>query len=1205
MQTTLLGLAIALIIALVAALIGPHFVDWNQFRSQFEAEASRALGAQVRVAGMLDARLLPTPTLHLRSVSIGGADDPRKLSAEKLDVEFSLAAAMRGELRARELSLDGFAIDLGLDKQGRVDSALAGGRFNLGSLTVDRLNLAGRIGLRDDVSGVSLQLDDFKFNGDVRALAGTMRGEGSFNFAGAPTQFRVSSGQSSDAKGTRFRLTFDPGGRALFADLEGVLMLDALVPKFEGQLELARPVDVKSTDSAAMLPWRMTSLVKANSSSATFEQIEVTYGPDESALRLAGAGNMRFGISPILHVALSARQLDMDRLPNKATDGGSIPLISRIRSLIGKLPPAPVLIEVDLNVDKIAVGGQPVQNVVAELRANRSAWSVAKLDMRAPGQTDISAAGTISQAGTGAAVFTGPVTIGSADPGSLFSWLRGRGDIDYRAQKPIRARANVTLAASRVGIDDLKADFDNGVMTGRIAFTDIPDGKTQLDAALKVDNFNIDSAGGLANTFASLTSNWPDATKISLDVGKAVLAGQDVSPVALEFTTGPGTISLNRLNIGDAKSFAISGSGSFDRGAGNGKLSLNASARSLERVGDLLMPLLPTLANRFKAVEPSPDGAQMQLSAILDTEKDQPKANARMSLDIDAPQLKGSIIFNAAPSFDAARGIDLAALLRNEIDSEVKFTSEKSSTMLSLLGLDRVLSAQDGGAKFEGQLAGAMNVPVRLNVRLSGSGGDGDVRGTIDPWADAAKASVTLTMRQADPSVLLDLKPSAVAVESLSSRLNVSGDTFTFDDIDAIVGGSRIRGRMAIARGDEASVDGKIEIDALPVAPVVAVALGTAGRAGAEPSGRGLLRGWRGSVAFQALKVALPGGSELRPFGGKVDSDGRSLTLDARGGLGGGEVKASADARQTSDGTGVTVRVNVTDADGAGLRYRGLAMPEGKASIEMRLASQGRSAAALGGALSGTGAVTLKNMRIARLDPRAFEIAVRASDNGQPADEAALRTVVEPVLAGGALSVPTAEIPFTVKDGRLRVEPTALEALRTRANVSGGFDLGADQMDARIILSAAVLKPATLRPEIRVDLAGSPDKPSRSIDLASLSSWLAMRSIDRQTQKLDQFERGVSAGSEPAPMALDEDLPQVEPIPKNEVRIPNRDPRRRNSNAKASLSGEGALPSTAISTPLQPLPPAVEIKTIPGGKKPPKPRPPLALTPPVAGTTSF
>ena len=117
MQTTLLGLAIAFILALVAALIGPYFIDWNQFRPQFEAEASQVIGAPVHVGGALDARLLPTPSLRLRSVVVGGANDLGKVRADKLDVEFSLGSLMRGEWRADELTINGMALDLGLDAQ--------------------------------------------------------------------------------------------------------------------------------------------------------------------------------------------------------------------------------------------------------------------------------------------------------------------------------------------------------------------------------------------------------------------------------------------------------------------------------------------------------------------------------------------------------------------------------------------------------------------------------------------------------------------------------------------------------------------------------------------------------------------------------------------------------------------------------------------------------------------------------------------------------------------------------------------------------------------------------------------------------------------------------------------------------------------------------------------------------------------------------
>ena len=45
-QTTLLSIAIALILALLAALFGPHVIRWNDHRAFFEAEASRLVGSR-------------------------------------------------------------------------------------------------------------------------------------------------------------------------------------------------------------------------------------------------------------------------------------------------------------------------------------------------------------------------------------------------------------------------------------------------------------------------------------------------------------------------------------------------------------------------------------------------------------------------------------------------------------------------------------------------------------------------------------------------------------------------------------------------------------------------------------------------------------------------------------------------------------------------------------------------------------------------------------------------------------------------------------------------------------------------------------------------------------------------------------------------------------------------------------------------------
>ena len=314
MQTTLLGLAIAFIIALIAALVGPYFIDWSQFRPQFEAEASRVIGARVRVAGALDARLLPTPSLRLRSVVVGGANDVGKVRADKLDVEFSLGSLMRGEWRADELTINGMALDLGLDGQGRIDWPASTGSFNLGSLAIDRLNLTGRIALHDAASRGKVELTDIAFGGDVRSLAGSVRGDGNFMLSGVRYPFRVSSGQTPDGSGTRVHLTVDPGARGRSVDLDGVLTFDARAPRFDGAVILAGPGGIKAGGATGEPPWRLSAKLKADPASARLEQLEASYGADESALKLSGSADVRFGASPLLRAVLSARQLDADKL---------------------------------------------------------------------------------------------------------------------------------------------------------------------------------------------------------------------------------------------------------------------------------------------------------------------------------------------------------------------------------------------------------------------------------------------------------------------------------------------------------------------------------------------------------------------------------------------------------------------------------------------------------------------------------------------------------------------------------------------------------------------------------------------------------------------------------------------------------------------------------------------------------------------------
>uniref|UniRef100_UPI0013CFBD6D AsmA-like C-terminal region-containing protein n=1 Tax=Klebsiella pneumoniae TaxID=573 RepID=UPI0013CFBD6D len=76
--------------------------------------------------------------------------------------------------------------------------------------------------------------------------------------------------------------------------------------------------------------------------------------------------------------------------------------------------------------------------------------------------------------------------------------------------------------------------------------------------------------------------------------------------------------------------------------------------------------------------------------------------------------------------------------------------------------------------------------------------------------------------------------------------------------------------------------------------------------------------------------------------------------------VGGGEANARLQATRGASTTSVSAQIQARNANGDALRYRALAVPEGKATLQMSLASEGRSLAALSNALSGNGVLTLE-----------------------------------------------------------------------------------------------------------------------------------------------------------------------------------------------------------------------------------------------------
>src|ERR1700688_3668563 len=92
--------------------------------------------------------------------------------------------------------------------------------------------------------------------------------------------------------------------------------------------------------------------VKADPAAARLEQVEASYGTEDSALKFAGTGDIRFGASPLLHAVLSARQLDADKFAAKDGKAEPVHIWPALRALMSASPQAPVPAQIELNSEQ-------------------------------------------------------------------------------------------------------------------------------------------------------------------------------------------------------------------------------------------------------------------------------------------------------------------------------------------------------------------------------------------------------------------------------------------------------------------------------------------------------------------------------------------------------------------------------------------------------------------------------------------------------------------------------------------------------------------------------------------------------------------------------------------------------------------------------------------------------------------------------------
>ena len=268
MQATLLGLSTLIILALLAALVGPHFVDFNHYRPQLETEATRLTGVPLRVDGPIQwPALLPTPSLVLDQVEAGRGPEHPPVRVRKLSVELALGPLLRGEWQAADVRVVGPDLRVALDPNGHVIWPISPAGIDLGQLSIRRLMVEnGRVVLDDAASVTRVVLDKVAFLGEVLgSFLGPLKGDGSFQIDGQPYSYAVNAGRVDPTGAIKVRLGLNPSEPAVAIEAEGMLNFgDAL--QFEGTASVTRQQG--TNHGVAFVPSHATGQVKATPKAA-------------------------------------------------------------------------------------------------------------------------------------------------------------------------------------------------------------------------------------------------------------------------------------------------------------------------------------------------------------------------------------------------------------------------------------------------------------------------------------------------------------------------------------------------------------------------------------------------------------------------------------------------------------------------------------------------------------------------------------------------------------------------------------------------------------------------------------------------------------------------------------------------------------------------------------------------------------------------
>lgn len=1125
------------VVALFAALLAPLFVNWTDFRHQFEDQASRILGKKVVVHGSLEARLLPFPSVTMNDVTVGPGEDGKTLAhVARFSMDVELAPFLSGEARIFAMRIEKPKVRLRVLPNGSLDWLL-GSRPSLPARNVVLENVTvsdGVIDVIDEQTGRNRVVQNLNANLKAGSLAGPWTIAGSAALDGQMGRFSLSSLQPEAGRQViPLKIHLAPTATPVDIDLSGDLDMADNHPMLKGTFlatirsaQLGGEAGKKSRSEAILPEPRMRGKFELANDRIRVPEYRLEVGALDQPYVITGEATLDSGKAPEFLLTAEGQQIDVDRLTMPVTAGKTGRNVEssarqRIRALIAladQIPIPDVPGRASVKLPAIVAGDTVLRDITLNLRPAGSGWTVEKAVATLPGRTQVEASGRLQL--KGAASFAGSLLIASNQPSGLATWLSGNVDPAIRKLRAVGLSANVNLTADVQQFDKLELAIGAASLRGRLERHSGDNQEPSLSFDVSGDAFDYDAVKALASLVSGDTSgdsvlNQQISGKIKVGAFSALgVTAQDVDGL---FTYDNGGFSIRTLDIGNLAGASIKATGEASGSLAdyNGKAQIVLNAGNMAGFLTMLQQQLPVhpLLNRLA----KSGGWYGNSNLVLDARfGDVQYGGVQLDLHGQANGTKLNVALRQSNLFDVFGDAQKTLSVRAD--------NADPSILLGQLGFDPLPLPVDGAASLDLNLTEQGDAPAAGKMSLTVGSTHLAADGTVN--LDSAiflegQGNVTLTSDDIAPLLMMNAVSLPGIVDglplSLSAKVEHRGQNTMLSALTGQIAGDAIGANLTLEPTTDAfKLTGDVKLARANLNWLATSMIGPVhdplkGGFSTEKLSSPVWGQMQMALDMRADSLGLSVLPDAQNFAAKLTLEDGGLTLNgASADWLGGKADMRLSLSNNQDTAFLRSQLTLKGSHLASIwPDAGLG---GNADVDFTAEGSGKNAKELMSSVNGSGRIALSALVLPKLDLSSLPALSAAFVGAKGEVTAALvADALKPLLARAPADIGEIASPFTLTEGKMRFQGLKVQTPKADLSAEAVVDVPGATLDGALTVAFHADDAASVgsTPTVRVLIDGPVGAPAISLDANEMASYLSMQVFERERRRVETLQSNV------------------------------------------------------------------------------------------------